>query len=802
VGGSDIGNLSLSTPFLRRVRNSQLSSPLQGNADTDGACHHPAADSQKGCGHRRQACRKSRCAFEADMAALRVRSDAAWHTTHEAIFRAMDALLRATVPPRERAVGPKSLLAMCLRQVPTYIVELEKVYHAEAEEEGTSAFEATSRASFEAYSALEERGPYEGWSHLRVVVRAHGYTILAGAISQGLVDHHFSALLVKLAAQYTPLTQCESLVNAHVMRQYPSPSGVDDSMAHSPMLFPLQVLFIDSSHKAMGPMGLAKMTELLSTRLLPAEWLLTRDFGNIWTSAARELARQNCSQAAIEFISVSIGGLCRLISLRRKSGSACTETTESAKRTLISALSALASIVLLGRDVAVVSPLHARHGSSGSAIINRRAETILQSCSQDLHSGRASDGKRLCAYLVALCSFLSLNTAKSSDTISDVWRNLGEQVRSEAWTEHYDATISLLCSVAHCCSRGTTVAPNVYCTTLCDKLEPLKITGEPFKKLHMDGAFRLAEQTSDLRDLLYAEALGAESQPKPETDTASDNNARQTPLKKTTFYGYRWDEGISEWVTATPLPATLLAVALAPATERGSGTRGSRSGSTPCSSPVKTRSLTISPDIRHGAKTAKAPELEMEFDFVEDVDTKSASGRVEDELVLRHRLFAGEPPARSDSSSDEETEEADGEDEENDEDEDQYEANGNVASFRGKQRRHGSLLIVNERQHAQEKNKSRTAARPRRTRSQGRPMHETVEAARDELSAESAGQENTMCHGDGRRAAKHSGSTWAPGEKGKSRHTKQSMQSRRQPLRRISNEHFLLAGSSDDELGL
>ncbi|KAK6189498.1 protein yippee-like moh1 [Pestalotiopsis sp. IQ-011] len=77
------------------------------------------------------------------------------------------------------------------------------------------------------------------------------------------------------------------------------------------------------------------------------------------------------------------------------------------------------------------------------------------------------------------------------------------------------------------------------------RLGRLGLPSDLLEDIKKSGAFTLAEQSNDLRDLLYAESLVSGSVP-------AGNALYQGSRKRTLFEGFRWDSSISEWVTASP----------------------------------------------------------------------------------------------------------------------------------------------------------------------------------------------------------------------------------------------------------
>ena len=93
------------------------------------------------------------------------------------LLDAFDSLLVSTkpsVPAPKR--GASSLMSMCLRQIPQYI-DFEQDWAEE--EEGNYNFDATKAV----YADLEDLGTGEGWQGLREVVRAHAVKMILDAMA-------------------------------------------------------------------------------------------------------------------------------------------------------------------------------------------------------------------------------------------------------------------------------------------------------------------------------------------------------------------------------------------------------------------------------------------------------------------------------------------------------------------------------------------------------------------------------------------------------------------------------------------
>lgn len=536
-------DLVLPTPLLRRVRNHQPSTPgktpeesrQEEPAQSNGRCQHPV-----GCGS------SSRCTFEAELASLRFTIDAERRCLYESVIKAFDSLLRVTCPRKNQAASSKSLVAMCLRKVPAYIAALEEWERKDDQENGAKSTAAGAGVSFEVYSELESLGAVDGWRHLCLVVRAHGVQIIQDAASEGLLEDPVTDLLIRLCLEYMPPPEFMGLIETFVIRQYPKPRSAEDDLFAAPALRPLQVLrSCDPAGDSLLPGILA---ELLADGLLPADWILTKNFIALWPSTVRLLTEMKPCQDAADFIVMTLEHLCDLASPRRPRGVPQTRLRGKPQNTLISAVAALASMVLLSEEGSSDGAVEST--ADRAATLRRRIHYVVKTCSSKLKH-RRKGGRQLGIYLLALCSFLSLGTDSAAAIIESSWKGVLNCRGNHNLMLQYDATTALMSAVAHHCSRGTGLAPNVYLSQLCDKLETLRLPGSALSNMRVDGAFRLAEHTGDLRDLAFAEALQAKEIATRRTPERSRDSGAKGE-KSSSFSGIRWDDGISEWVAATP----------------------------------------------------------------------------------------------------------------------------------------------------------------------------------------------------------------------------------------------------------
>lgn len=634
----------LPTPFLRRVKNNALSSsPNRGTVDDNTSEEEPrvTATSNTRCSHQ-QTCVKGRCVYEVELASLKTSTDPQRHGLFKSIFHAFDALLRSTSASKYPSpAAPKSLLAMCLHKVPEYVAELEYWDQKDAEERGTKS---DKQVSFEVYTELEGLNPVsDGWRHLCAVVRAHGVRIIReGILEDQLFDDSFTDLLIRLSLEYLPLMECSALIDSYIQRPYPKPVAAEDSLfTANGALRPLRLLKVcDTQTTAEAAFSATKLVELLLMDLLPAKWILTKEFKALWVSTAGLIVKKHYRQNVVNFLITTLTNMCTLVSNSERLAGRMKEDEQpwqKAQNTLVGSIAALTSIMLLLQD-GVSAP-------DRIEMVGSRVKFILDSCVRDLEPGHIG------AYLLSLCAYLIFKTEKALSQLRKAWARLQKSRGKEEWTRQIDATAVFVSSVAYYCSRGDRSSPTESLAHLCDELETLQLPGDPFNNLQVEAAFSLAEQTGDLRDLAFAEDLKAKTNTAAGQHNTSNSKQTGSSHDETSLAGgFRWDEGISEWVNISPVPVP----------PKQQSMRAPRS----CN-----RRADTAPPHRIRQTRNKAPNYQAEYesdDSEEIFDSDNEAETSDEEIPDSHASSEGE-----DISDEEDATKNNGEREEIEEDEDE-----------------------------------------------------------------------------------------------------------------------------------
>ena len=531
------GEVVLPTPVLKRARGHQVLSPVPQPAFNQDDSGRPKKRVKLlSAGYPMFV----RANLEDELIALRISIPASQYSLYESLFRSFEALLRATTDTAQSPAS-NSLLAMCLRKMPYYIGELEFWEQKDAEESGNKSALQQSEIPDQVYAELESLGPgHDGWKHLTTVVRSHGIKVIKDAINEGLLDLAFLRVLVMLCSRSQCYAEGEDLIEAMVDRQYPKPRALDSTFDDTRRLAALRTLR-DFSRECDRPQILHKhMAALLRDARLPSTWLTSKEFRSIWSSAARSISGSARCPEAISFTVQSITLLCRqdLGKTQPMATAIEDDVARSPRQTLISVLTALISMAMLSHEA------DANNNSPTERVfmIAKRVKYLIQACLKNLSNGSRKN-TLLAKYFLTLAEFFipsyeepvhghaHLDVQNRLETLCQALLNSGQD---HVWKQVYDGTVSMVCSIAHCCGRGASLPSHSYLLKLCKLLDTISVPGRPFRKLESAAAFSLAERTNDLRDLAYAEAL------------RSVQREGKTPTsQKSAFSGFRWEEGIS-----------------------------------------------------------------------------------------------------------------------------------------------------------------------------------------------------------------------------------------------------------------
>ncbi|KAI1176325.1 hypothetical protein F4777DRAFT_278579 [Nemania sp. FL0916] len=549
------GEIVASTPMLRRARGKIVQPPMAPTQEVDES--PDIAESDKG--RRVKNASGAQRRLEERLSSLR-ETLVPEYSDLEGIYRSFEALLRATaastVAGASAAKGPRSLLDMCLRKVPQYIVELDAWERFDAEESGSISTLDDINTSALVYNELESLGTNVGWRHLRVVVRADGLIAVRQGIEEGLFGDGFSHLIIDLCVQLGATSEAEELIAALVGRQYLQPLSTESRFTEALATKPLLMLNSFATQMQRASFLFRQYAMLLTSGNLPTDWLATTEFEWIWSLAIQGLTSPQPGHDAINFITQSLS----LLSRRKRSLSTNADGVQlekdmakASQRRLMSVLGILTSMCLLG-ELELNAPWLPESDTRQITVIGDKVRYIIRACIHELGDNTLGRGNQRLEFLY-LALFLSSGQSQGERVENRVAQSIGKLLpslnslsnRDLRMRNHYDSIAWLIASIARACGRGTSTASHQCLDGLFTRLVTLEIDRTLLDKLKAAAAFSVAQQTNNVRDLIYAESLHPpnRSGPGPTSHQQSDNN--------TLFTGYRWEETIGEWVTVSPV---------------------------------------------------------------------------------------------------------------------------------------------------------------------------------------------------------------------------------------------------------
>ncbi|RDL40517.1 uncharacterized protein BP5553_00496 [Venustampulla echinocandica] len=477
---------------------------------------------------------------------IRQRTPASRYTIYEGLYHGFETLLRSTGNEElaKTRKGARSLLSTCLRAVPRHIVQEDAILSAHAEETGTRSAISTHDMSTEIYDELEDFGSSgRGWKQLKYVVRAHGVQVLGEAIRSGLLDIEFCRVLIALCINTSAREEAEVLLSSLLSSsRFPRPRTL-----HEPAPRSVSMLWKFVQDTGRFSFQYQQLAKLVSTGVLPLEWLATKAFRPVWTGVIQRLSPGSINSDALLFFD-------EMLPLLAGAGSSTSSfeksSAEAVNQTFSSLLTTLVSIVILstcdpgapgnepealGRDyvhlVALLRSALAQFKLSGPS----GEEAVL------LFAANLLAGAQFGSADFELSLPESLLSRHSNDSDSS----------AEGSTDYYDL-VAFICSVARCCGRGAS-------STGFEHLEHLHFILQRFtsdeawasliKCLMVDSAFAFAQQLPERKHLEYASSLDTKFLDR-------DINPHMSPvanISDAARSGFRWEEGIGEWIMETPI---------------------------------------------------------------------------------------------------------------------------------------------------------------------------------------------------------------------------------------------------------
>lgn len=450
---------------------------------------------------------------------------------YEAIFHWLHRLLHSTTPQGKYPRG-KSLLAMCLRRIPDCIANIDAYDRQQIKDSGEESIWKISDAASDLFDQIETLGAdRSGWRPLRLVVRSQAMHLISNAIADGLFRPEFCNLLVRLCVHLNGNEEASKLVASIYKRQVsllqPRPSHFGESKDLSSLWAFLNSL---KGKKISGPIFECVSALVNRGRLSPSA-LSSRAFSGFWISSLEGLTSGNAKPHIVEFTCSALWILARG---HRPNTADCNAIEQALIR--VAAGLAVAALVL---ELQIIPGEQEQRASAWRRLVyvlDRSISLIARYKSRKSHQDHASFLLVFARYIAVANSELA--NAAFKRRVAEHFQNMAHKIDIEAnHGKQYQQTIILLCTIIQCRRRSSSASSQEILANLYSKLCHEKLPNWFGHGLRKDVAFMLAQKTEDLRDLNFAENLSVA--------TPTD------PKFSTIFSGWRWEEGISEWVLPT-----------------------------------------------------------------------------------------------------------------------------------------------------------------------------------------------------------------------------------------------------------
>ena len=516
---------------------------------------------------------------------LRQKISASRYTTYEGIYNGLEALLRATIKDgseeRSKPKGARSLFSMALHAVPRYITEQEGLLEAHMEATGGKTALNQRDIPTEIYDELESFGTSKhGWRCLKVIVRSHGIQVLCDAVHLGLFDDSFCGLLIALCINTFALEEAQSILSALLAsRQYPSPRTLYDTPSR-----PLSMLSNYTDFTSRASFQFRELSHLISSGLLPFEWLATKAFGPTWTKVMQRLSPGQIDDDAVAFLHNALS----LLSSAETSSSTAVSgaVAEAVRNTFSSLLTTLSSIVILSKE-------DQRKDDFGSANLSNQYEHIIAILGGCLAQSSNADMQILLLLSNLMVQGDNVKQDASESSFIDLLLARLRYTAKSAASSSYVQAVNFICQVARCCSRVSSspgLAHLEEMHLLMDAAASEKDGSSLVQGLIVDSAFAFAQRVPDRRHIDYAATLDERYSARRLDVEVSLHGAILEDCDDD-MSGFRWEEGIGEWVTATPAAITKTKAVAAKAFA------GDSECDTPYRPPPKLRKLESNPAV-------------------------------------------------------------------------------------------------------------------------------------------------------------------------------------------------------------
>lgn len=510
----------------------------------------------------------------------------------DGLYGGFSNLLQTTKAPAEKTrKGTRSLMSSCLRQVPAYIA-LEEYWQTQDDFEDDDDRDISA----EVYEDLESLGACEGqgWRQLREVVRAHAVCLLRDAIEDEVLGPGTIQGLYQLCMNVSAWNEAEEFLASYVSVQKPMapPPNLCSDLFDAETSPCLSMLYKFIGRTWRYHFLYDQLELMLSQELLPVEWLATQGMLPIWSRIVRTLSDSDHRTYANAFklletaVLRGIGcqiplysfviegfpgeGVQDLYSLKRNPPVAKLDTRDALSNTFSSLLTILASIALVSNTRAEEvdrATMHSVTWALDAVALNiATKEDIgleLLNYPQTPEAIQTYSERALWSLVAAF--LVHLGGCNLGSELVSVGLNerilIIDQIGSTSSQHASYGSIAietlpkLVCSTARCAGRAWQDDGFDQLQRLVQFLISPPKSASPhshwfMKRLALDSSLEFAEESKAADHSAFAREIEKTVQSfGPIKPMKSPTRPTASPAKGS---GFRWEEGICEWVACTP----------------------------------------------------------------------------------------------------------------------------------------------------------------------------------------------------------------------------------------------------------
>ena len=200
----------------------------------------------------------------------------------------LEALLKATANDGTKSnTGSRTLFSTCLRKTSEYIAA-EELWCKREDPESVVDISSAVYNDLEAFGSF----PNYGWKPLKEVVRAHGIALLGTAIKDRLITSIVICQWVRVCLDHGAYDEGEQLLECMIttMEPFEKPASVRSSFPESSNLGMLN--YFASVSKRYG-FQYRQLAKLFSSGVLPIEWMSTGNMIPCWNRAIHSIMEEN-----------------------------------------------------------------------------------------------------------------------------------------------------------------------------------------------------------------------------------------------------------------------------------------------------------------------------------------------------------------------------------------------------------------------------------------------------------------------------------------------------------------------------